>query len=73
MGPGWKMTGFSLLGFASAVVVGFIAARVAASFTTRLREDIFKRVMGYSDAEIKNFRSPSLLTRTTKDLTQIQK
>ena len=66
------MIGFSLLGFASAVVVGFIAARVAASFTTRLREDIFNRVMDYSDAEIKNFSIPSLLTRTTNDLTQIQ-
>ncbi|MCS4487789.1 ABC transporter ATP-binding protein [Streptococcus sciuri] len=72
MNPGWKMIGFSLLGFASAVVVGFIAARVAASFTTRLREDIFNRVMDYSDAEIKNFSIPSLLTRTTNDLTQIQ-
>ncbi|MCI6871641.1 MAG: ABC transporter ATP-binding protein [Streptococcus hyointestinalis] len=72
MDPGWKMIGFSLLGFASAVVVGFIAARVAASFTTRLREDIFNRVMDYSDAEIKNFSIPSLLTRTTNDLTQIQ-
>ncbi|WP_277295831.1 ABC transporter ATP-binding protein [Streptococcus hyointestinalis] len=72
MDPGWRMIGFSLLGFASAVVVGFIAARVAASFTTRLREDIFIRVMDYSDAEIKNFSIPSLLTRTTNDLTQIQ-
>lgn len=72
MDPGWKMIGFSLLGFASAVVVGFIAARVAASFITRLREDIFNRVMDYSDAEIKNFSIPSLLTRTTNDLTQIQ-
>ena len=72
MDPGWRMIGFSLLGFASAVVVGFIVARVAASFTTRLREDIFNRVMDYSDAEIKNFSIPSLLTRTTNDLTQIQ-
>ena len=72
MDPGWRMIGFSLIGFASAVVVGFIAARVAASFTTRLREDIFNRVMDYSDAEIKNFSIPSLLTRTTNDLTQIQ-
>ncbi|MFS1663494.1 ABC transporter ATP-binding protein [Streptococcus sp. zg-JUN1979] len=72
MEPGWKMIGFSLLGFASAVAVGFIAARVAASFTTRLRADIFNQVMDYSDAEIKRFSIPSLLTRTTNDLTQIQ-
>ena len=72
MEPGWKMIGFSLLSFLSAVLVGFIAARIAASFTTRLRGDIFERIMDYSDAEIKRFSIPSLLTRTTNDLTQLQ-
>ncbi len=55
-----------------AVFVGFLASRVAASFTTRLRGDIFNRVMDYSEAEIKKFSVPSLLTRTTNDLTQLQ-
>ncbi|KXT78138.1 ABC transporter ATP-binding protein [Streptococcus sp. DD13] len=72
MGPGWKMIGFSFLSFLSAVLVGLIASRVAASFTTRLRGDIFDQVMDYSDAEIKRFSIPSLLTRTTNDLTQLQ-
>lgn len=69
---GLKMIGLSFASFLSAVVVGFIAARLAASFTTSLRSDIFNRVLGYSNAEIKRFSIPSLLTRTTNDLTQIQ-
>ncbi|MDO4635611.1 MAG: ABC transporter ATP-binding protein [Streptococcus sp.] len=72
MSPGSKMIGLSLLSFASAVVTGFLASRVAASFTTRLREDIFNQVMDYSQTEIKQFSIPSLLTRTTNDMTQIQ-
>ena len=66
------MIGLSFASFLSAVTVGFIAARLAASFTTSLRSDIFNRVLDYSDAEIKRFSIPSLLTRTTNDLTQIQ-
>ncbi|GGE35813.1 ABC transporter ATP-binding protein [Streptococcus himalayensis] len=70
--PGLKMLGLSLASFASSVMVGFMASRLAAGFTTRLRKDIFHRVLDYSDAEIKRFSIPSLLTRTTNDLTQIQ-
>ena len=70
--PGLKMIELSFASFLSAVVVGFIAARLAASFTTSLRSDIFNRVLDYSNAEIKRFSIPSLLTRTTNDLTQIQ-
>lgn len=72
MDPGSKMLFFSLGSFAMAVAVGFLASRTAASFTTRLRENIFHQVMDYSDAEIKKFSVPSLLTRTTNDLTQLQ-
>ena len=62
----------SLGSFAASVVVGFLAARIAASFSTRLRDDIFHSVLDFSDAEIKKFSIPSLLTRTTNDITQIQ-
>ncbi|MFZ7334148.1 ABC transporter ATP-binding protein [Streptococcus pluranimalium] len=72
MEPGWKMLGLSLGSFIMAACVGFLAARTAASFTTRLRSEIFNQVMDYSDAEIKQFSVPSLLTRTTNDLTQLQ-
>jgi len=41
-------------------VVGFFAARIAASFTQSLRSDIFNRVLDYSQTEIKKFSIPSL-------------
>ena len=72
MKPGWTMIGLSFLSFGTSAVVGFLAARLAASFTTRLRADIFNQVMDYSQSEIKGFSIPSLLTRTTNDLTQLQ-
>ena len=72
MGPGALMLALSLASFASLVMVGFLAARLAASYTTRLRSDIYSQVLSYSDAEIKRFSIPSLLTRTTNDISQIQ-
>ncbi|WNS73016.1 ABC transporter ATP-binding protein [Streptococcus sp. DTU_2020_1001019_1_SI_AUS_MUR_006] len=70
--PATKMMGLSLLAFMSSVAVGFFASRVAATYTTHLRSDIFNRVLDFSQTEIKRFSIPSLLTRTTNDITQIQ-
>ena len=70
--PAIKMMGLSLLAFLTSVTVGFFASRVAASYTAHLRSDIFNRVLDYSQTEIKRFSIPSLLTRTTNDITQIQ-
>lgn len=70
--PGLKMLGLSFASLLSAIVVGYLAARLAASFTQSLRSDIFNRVLDYSQTEIKKFSIPSLLTRTTNDITQVQ-
>ena len=70
--PASMMVGMSFLAFLSAVAVGFFASRVAASYTSRLRSDIFNQVLDYSQTEIKKFSIPSLLTRTTNDITQVQ-
>ena len=70
--PGMRMLLMSFVGFMASVVVSFLAARTASSFTTRLRDDIFHQVLDFSDAEIKKFSIPSLLTRTTNDITQLQ-
>ena len=70
--PGLKMIGLSFASLLSAIAVGFFAARLAASFTQSLRSDIFNRVLDYSQTEIKKFSIPSLLTRTTNDITQVQ-
>lgn len=70
--PGLKMLGLSFASLFSLVIAGFVSSQMASSYTTRLREDIFNRVLDYSDSEIKKFSIPSLLTRTTNDITQIQ-
>ena len=70
--PASMMVGMSFLAFLSVVAVGFFASRVSASYTSRLRSDIFNRVLDYSQTEIKKFSIPSLLTRTTNDITQVQ-
>lgn len=70
--PGGWMVLLSLMSFAFSSVVGLFAAKIAASLTCRLRQDMFGKVMDYSTHEIQQFSIPSLTTRTTNDLTQIQ-
>ncbi|MFC6278130.1 ABC transporter ATP-binding protein [Streptococcus moroccensis] len=70
--PAIKMLSLSFGSFIVAAIIGFLAARTAASYTTRLRSQIYTRVMDFSQAEIKQFSIPSLLTRSTNDLTQLQ-
>ena len=70
--PGLVMVGLSLASFASAILVGYFAARIAASLTARIRGEVFDTVMSYSANEINQFSVPSLVTRSTNDLTQIQ-
>lgn len=57
---------------ASAIVVGFFASYVAASFSQKLRQDVFYKVERFGMEELKKFSTSSLITRTTNDITQIQ-
>ena len=54
------------------VATGYLAARIAASFSMRLRRDIFHQVEDFSMAEINRFSTASLITRTTNDVNQVQ-
>ncbi|MFJ5760866.1 ABC transporter ATP-binding protein [Neobacillus sp. NPDC093182] len=56
----------------AAMIVGFFAAKVAASFSVRLRAMVFEKTMSFSMEEINGFSTPSLITRSTNDITQIQ-
>lgn len=69
---GGKMLLISLGSIACAVVTGFIAARVSATFTQRLRSLEFARVESFSTEELGKFSTASLITRSTNDITQIQ-
>ena len=54
------------------IATGYLAAKAAAGFTFSLRKELFDKVMGFSDEEMLHFTIPSLITRTTNDITQIQ-
>ncbi|MBW3079152.1 ABC transporter ATP-binding protein [Bifidobacterium sp. 81T8] len=69
---GGKMLLVSLGSVACAVVTGFIATRVAASFGQRLRSLEFAKVESFGPAEMNRFSTASLITRSTNDITQIQ-
>jgi ATP-binding cassette, subfamily B, multidrug efflux pump len=62
----------SLAGAAATVVVGLIAARIAAGLSRNLRRDVFTKVENFSNTEFDKFSTASLITRTTNDITQIQ-
>lgn len=57
---------------ASAIIVGYFASYIAASFSKQLRKDVFYKVENFGMEELKKFSTSSLLTRTTNDITQIQ-
>ena len=69
---GGKMLACALGSLVSAVIVGFFAARIAATFSMRLRENVYNKVMSYTDKEVNKFSTASLITRTTNDITQVQ-
>lgn len=57
---------------AASVVVGFLAARIAAGVSRDLRLGVFEKVQRFSHTEFDTFSTASLITRTTNDITQIQ-
>ena len=72
----WTAGGYMLLcalgSVAASVIVGFFAARIAASFSQRLRSNLYDKVDSFSMNEISRFSTASLITRSTNDITQIQ-
>ena len=69
---GLIMLGLAALGMAVAVVVGFIASRTAAKVGATLRNDLFRKVVSFSDAEVQSFSAASLITRGTNDIQLVQ-
>ncbi len=69
---GVKMLGMTLLMVVSMVFVGLLASRVGAGVGCSLREQIFTKVISFSDNEINKFSTASLITRSTNDVQQIQ-
>ncbi len=57
---------------ASAIVVGYLASLISATFSKNIREKIFDKVESFGMEEINKFSTSSLITRTTNDITNIQ-
>ena len=66
------MLGCTAVSAALAVVCGFLAAKTATGFSFTVREKLFHHVMDVGSEEMQDFSVPSLITRTTNDITQIQ-
>lgn len=66
------MIGCALGSLIAAIIVGYIVANVASSFSMNLRKNLFNKVESLSMNEIKQFKTNSLITRTTNDITQIE-
>ncbi len=71
-GVGLKMLGCTAVSAVLAIVCGFLSAKTASGFSFSVREKLFHHVMDIGSEEMKDFSVPSLITRTTNDITQIQ-
>ena len=69
---GLQMLGVAFVSMAAAVCIMFLSSRVAAKLGETLRDKIFKKVLGFSTSEFKQFSTASLITRSTNDIQQIQ-
>lgn len=72
----WRSGGLMLavaLGSAAAqCAVGLIASYVSAGLSTNIRSAVYKKVDSFSASEVDKFSTPSLITRTTNDIQQVQ-
>lgn len=69
---GLEMMGCVLISAVLCIACGYLSARAASGFTMTVREELFCHVMSLGQAEMSKFSVPSLITRTTNDITQIQ-
>lgn len=72
LNTGLKMLGCVTVSAVLSIACGYLAARCASGFTYTVREKLFNHVVDLSQEEMNRFSVPSLITRTTNDITQIQ-
>lgn len=69
---GGKMIAMSVVMMAAAILAGMLAAYTSAGVGRDLRDKVFKKVVSFSNSEIEQFSTASLITRSTNDIQQIQ-
>ncbi len=66
------MLGIALISMVATVAVGYLGARVAAKLGRNLRKQVFEKVVSFSNKEMDEFSTASLITRSTNDIQQVQ-
>ncbi|CEJ73374.1 ABC transporter multidrug-family ATP-binding/permease [[Clostridium] sordellii] len=66
------MLGIALISMVATVAVGYLGARVAAKLGRNLRKQVFGKVVSFSNKEMDEFSTASLITRSTNDIQQVQ-
>lgn len=69
---GGQMLGIAILSMFVTIIVTYLAAKVAATLGKILRNNVYEKVMSFSNEEMKKFSTASLITRSTNDIQQIQ-
>ena len=69
---GGRMLLITLASVAVSIILSGLAVRIATELSARLRTNLFLKVQSFTMQEINNFSIPSLITRTTNDITQVQ-
>lgn len=69
---GGKMLLCALGSMLLTVCTTFFTAQIASRFSARLRGEMYRKVVGFSNEEINRFSTASLITRTTNDISQLQ-
>lgn len=69
---GLKMLAYAIASGTLAILTGYLSARVGAGFSLNLRKAVFGKVMDLGKQDVQKFSVPSLITRTTNDITQLQ-
>ncbi len=69
---GLKMIGCALISAVLAILCGFLSSKIASGFSYEIRKKLFHHINDISKQEMQDFSIPSLITRTTNDISQIQ-
>ena len=70
---GWKMLVVALIVFVSAFIKMLLATSISGKIAKNLRKEVFEKVNNFSSVEINKFSTSSLITRSTNDVTQVQR
>ncbi len=69
---GFKMLGVALASITLTIIIGYLAAVIGSGLARNIRKELYQKVDNFSMKEMNEFSTPSLITRSTNDITQVQ-